>query len=396
MTFTASDIQQIRNETTGTKHLIHFNNAGASLMPNPVVEAMVGYLQYEAAYGGYETAARFQAQIEHTYEAIAELLNAKKEEIAVVENATVAWQMAFHSLHLRAGDIILTSVSEYASNYISFLQAEKRKGVKIRVIPNDKYGQIDVAALEKMLDERVKLIAITHIPTNSGLVNPAEEVGKLANAHEIPYLLDACQSVGQIPVDVQAIGCDFLSATGRKYLRGPRGTGFLFVKKTWLEKGIEPIFLDLHAAEWVAKDTYELRPDARRFENWETNVAGKYALGLAVDYALSIGIERLSARLCALAEQLRAELSQIEGVTVHDIGRQKGGIVSFSIKNKSREEILHYLADNQINVSPIFKNGTRIDMENRGLENDMVRASVHYFNTEKEITQFCKVVKALH
>lgn len=395
MTFTTSDIQQIRSETTATKHLIHFNNAGASLMPSPVLEAMLGYLQYEAAYGGYETAARFQAQIEHTYEAIAELLNAQKEEIAIVENATVAWQMAFHSLNLRAGDIILTSVSEYASNYISFLQAEKRKAISIRVIPNDKYGQIDVAALAKMLDERVKLIAITHIPTNSGLINPAEEVGKLANAHGIPYLLDACQSVGQIPVDVQAIGCDFLSATGRKYLRGPRGTGFLFVKKTWLEKGIEPIFLDLHAAEWVAKDRYELRPDARRFENWENNVAGKYALGLAVDYALSIGMERLSARLCKLAEQLRIELSQIEGVAVHDIGKRKGGIVSFSVQNKSREEIISYLAENQINVSPISKNGTRIDMENRGLEDNMVRASVHYFNTEKEITQFCKVLEGL-
>ena len=395
MTFTSSEIHQIRTETDATKHLIHFNNAGAALMANAVRDAMIGYIQYEANHGSYETAATFQVQIEHTYEAIAELINAQKEEIAIIENATAAWHMAFHSLNFRKGDVILTSEAEYASNYISFLQAKKRRGIIIKIIPNDEHGQVDVQALSEMVNGQVKLIAITYIPTNGGLINPAIAIGKIARKNKIPYLLDACQAVGQIPVDVREIGCDFLSATGRKYLRGPRGTGFLYVRKAWLDAGLEPIFLDLHSAEWISQDKYKMRPDARRFENWENNLAAKYALGLAIDYALSIGIERLSERLCDLAAQFREKLATIEGVTVHDIGERKGGIVSFSIAGKQQGDIIKYLNEHQINVSAITRNGTLIEMTNRGLKDDLVRASVHYYNTKKEIERFCEVLSAM-
>jgi cysteine desulfurase / selenocysteine lyase len=394
MSFTSAEIQQIRTETDATKHLIHFNNAGAALMPNAIRDAMIGYIQYETMHGSYETAAKFQVQLEHTYDAIAELIHADKEEIAILENSTAAWHMAFHSLNFRKGDVILTCEAEYASNYISFLQAKKRRGIEIRIVPNDEYGQIDVEALATMITSEVKLIAITYIPTNGGLINPAVEIGKVARKNKIPYLLDACQAVGQIPVNVREIGCDFLSATGRKYLRGPRGIGFLYIRKAWLDAGIEPIFLDLHAAEWISEDKYKMRPDARRFENWENNLAAKYAFGLAIDYALSIGIERLSDRLCALAAQLREKLSAMEGVTVHDIGEKKGGIVSFSIAGKERDAIIQHLAEHQINVSPISKNGTFIEMSHRNLGDDLVRASVHYYNTEKEIERFCEVIKA--
>jgi selenocysteine lyase/cysteine desulfurase len=395
MTFTSSEIHQIRTETDATKHLIHFNNAGAALMANAVRDAMIGYIQYEANHGSYETAATFQVQIEHTYEAIAELINAQKEEIAIIENATAAWHMAFHSLNFRKGDVILTSEAEYASNYISFLQAKKRRGIIIKIIPNDEHGQVDVQALSEMVNGQVKLIAITYIPTNGGLINPAIAIGKIARKNKIPYLLDACQAVGQIPVDVREIGCDFLSATGRKYLRGPRGTGFLYVRKAWLDAGLEPIFLDLHSAEWISQDKYKMRPDARRFENWENNLAAKYALGLAIDYALSIGIERLSERLCDLAAQFREKLATIEGVTVHDIGERKGGIVSFSIAGKQQGDIIKYLNEHQINVSAITRNGTLIEMTNRGLKDNLVRASLHYYNTTKEIERFCEVLSAM-
>lgn len=395
MTFTSSEIHQIRTETDATKHLIHFNNAGAALMPNAVRDAMIGYIQYETMHGSYETAAKFRVQIEHTYDAIAELINAQREEIAILENATAAWHMAFHSLNFRKGDVVLTSEAEYASNYISFLQAKKRRGIIIKVIPNDEHGQVDVKALSLMITKAVKLIAITYIPTNGGLINPAVAIGKIARKNKIPYLLDACQAVGQIPVDVREIGCDFLSATGRKYLRGPRGIGFLYVRKAWIDAGLEPVFLDLYSSEWISQDKYKMRPDARRFENWERNTAGQYAFGLAIDYALSIGIERLSERLCDLANQLREKLSAIEGVTVHDIGERKGGIVSFSIAGKQRDDIIKYLSEHQINVSAISRNGTLIEMTNRNLKDDLVRASLHYYNTNKEIDRFCKVLSEM-
>jgi selenocysteine lyase/cysteine desulfurase len=301
--------------------------------------------------------------------------------------------MAFYSLSFQSGDRILTSVAEYASNYIAFLQIAQRTGAAVEAIPNDQNGQVSIEALENMLDERVKLIAITHVPTNGGLVNPAVEIGKIARQANILYLLDACQSIGQMPIDVQMIGCDMLSATGRKYLRGPRGTGFLYVRGDLIEQ-LEPPFLDLHAATWLAKDRYEIRADARRFENWETYYAGKIGLGVAIDYALSWRLEDIWARVSVLANTLRTRLDQIPHVHVHDLGLRKCGIVTFTIDGYPPQQIRHKLAEQKMNVSVSRAASTRLDMDGRGLAG-VVRASVHYYNTEEEIERFCDSVRRI-
>jgi selenocysteine lyase/cysteine desulfurase len=268
-----------------------------------------------------------------------------------------------------------------------------KTGAVIEVIPNNESGQISLAALSNAIDERVKLIALTHVPTNGGLVNPAVEVGQIARKAGVLYLLDACQSIGQMPLDVQAIGCDFLSATGRKFLRGPRGTGLLYVRKSKLEQ-LEPPFLDLHAAEWISPDRYEIRDDARRFENWETNFAGKAGLGVAIDYALNWGLEAIQERVTTLASQLRAQLQTLPGITLRDIGAKKCAIVTFQVQSKTAEQIQQGLAQHSINVSVSGRSSTRLDMEARGLE-EVVRASVHYYNTEEEIERFCATLMSL-
>lgn len=389
----AIDIIKARGDTLSCENLIHFNNAGASLMPKCVADAVIDHLRLEERIGGYEAAAKNQDKIDRVYSAVAEMLRCSADEIAIIENATRAWDMAFYSIPFKKGDRILTAKAEYASNYIAFLQVAKRTGAVIEVIPNDEFGQVSVAALREMMDERVKLIAVTHIPTNGGLINPAAEIGKIAGEYGALYLLDACQSVGQLDLDVKEIGCDFLSATGRKFLRGPRGTGFLYVKRETLGL-LEPIMLDLHAALWTAPDAYELRPDARRFENWETNYAGKLGLAVAVDYALSWGLENIQSRIFSLADFLRASLAQLPGVTVRDIGKEKCGIVSFTSETRTPDEIKAYLAENSVNVSVSGRSSTRLDMTERGIES-LVRASVHYYNTEEEIEKVCSLLKSI-
>jgi selenocysteine lyase/cysteine desulfurase len=386
------DLDRARRETPGCANVLHFNNAGAGLMPRPVLDAMVEHLRLEAAVGGYEAAERADEAVEHTYDAIARLINCGRDEIAVVENATRAWDMAFYAVPLGPGDRVLTGMAEYASNVIAYLQVARKTGATIEVVPNDEHGQISIDALRAMIDARVKLIGLTHVPTNGGLINPAAEVGKVARAARIPFLLDACQSVGQVPVDVEEIGCDLLSATGRKYLRGPRGTGFLYVRRGLLES-LEPPFLDLHAARWVARDRYEVRPDARRFENWETNYAGKIGLGVAVDYALGWGIAPTSARLIALAATLRERLREVSGVTVRDLGASQGGIVTFTVAGHDPEAIRRRLADRAINVTVSTVASTRYDMEARGLTS-VVRASLHYYNSEEEVERFVREIAA--
>lgn len=387
------DVRRARGETPGCAHVLHFNNAGSSLMPQPVLETAIDYLQLEAEIGGYEAADREEEAIERFYAAAAEMLGCDPDEIAFVENATRAWDMAFYALPFGPGDRILTSRAEYASNVIAFLQIARKTGAVVEVVPSDETGQLSVAALEEMIDDRVKLIAMTHIPTNGGLVNPAAEVGRVAKEAGIPYLLDACQSVGQMPIDVRAIGCDMLSTTGRKYLRGPRGTGFLFVRRDLCQR-LEPPFLDLHAADWVTPDRFEIRDDARRFENWETNYAGKAGLAVAIDYALEWGMDAIWQRIRALAADLRDCLRAIPGVTVTDIGATQSGIVTFTIAGVPASEVQAALATRRMNVTTSSTPSTRFDMEARGLH-ELVRASVHYYNDEEEIARFCDAVAAV-
>jgi selenocysteine lyase/cysteine desulfurase len=387
------DIARARAETPGTANVLHFNNAGSSLMPQPVLDAAVDYLKLEAHIGGYEAADRQAAQIERFYTAAAEMLNCDPDEIAFIENATRAWDMAFYAIPFQLGDRILTARAEYASNVIAFLQMAEQRGVSVEVIPSEETGELSVSALREMMDEHVKLIAITHVPTNGGLVNPAAEVGKVAQEAGALYLLDACQSVGQMPIDVQAIGCDMLSTTGRKYLRGPRGTGFLYVRREVIPV-LEPPMLDLHAAQWTAPDQFITRDDARRFENWETNYAGKVGLTTALDYAMGWGLDAIYTRVQELAGSLRACLRDIPGVTVTDIGTEQCGIVTFMVDGHPANEIQRTLSRQAINVTTSSTSSTRFDMEARGLTL-IVRASVHYYNDEAEVERFCAVIREI-
>ncbi|MEL7542292.1 MAG: aminotransferase class V-fold PLP-dependent enzyme [Pseudomonadota bacterium] len=366
---------------------------GSALMPRPVIDAITDHIALEARIGGYEAHAVMGDQLDAVYDVVGELVGAASDEIALLENATVAWCHAFYALPLQAGDRVVTCEAEYAANYVAFLQRRKRDGIEIDIAPSDETGAVDLSALEALIGPRTRLIAMTWIPTNGGLVNPAAEVGAIAQRHKVPFLLDACQAVGQIPIDVEAIGCDFLSATARKFLRGPRGMGFLYVRRDWIAR-LEPVTIDHFAAPWVERDGYELRTDARRFETWENAYALRAGLGCAARYALDLGLDAIRARAWGLADRLRANLANTPGVRVRDAGSVNCAIVSFEAEGREPAPIVRSLRERGIAIGTSSASSTRIDAERRSLPT-LLRTAPHVYNTASEIDRLTETLETV-
>ena len=389
--FNESEIQNIRGQAKGIAHHTHFNNAGASLPPDVVVEAVVNYLQEEALFGGYETEAKYTDQLERVYDLIATLINAERDEIALVENASTGWAVAFNGIDFKPGDEIITSEVEYATNFIGFLHAKKMFGVEIRVVASDAEGNLPAQAIEDAITTKTKLIAITHIPSSVGVMTPIIAIGNIARKHGILYMVDACQTVGHAPIDVKAIQCDILSVTGRKYLRAPRGTGFLFVRKE-VQDSITPTMMDGHTAQWISQTEFKPRNDARRYELYEKNRALILGLGKAIEYALGLGIDRIWQRIQTLSASLRAQLATIDGVQVMDMGLEKCGIVTFRIAGRDHQKIKDALVAQNIFISVARGSNALLYMQKNGLTT-VLRSSVHYYNTEEELTLLCNALK---
>ncbi|MFJ3420013.1 aminotransferase class V-fold PLP-dependent enzyme [Streptomyces sp. NPDC086082] len=387
------DIDALRQDTPGTTNRVHLNNAGAGLLSRRTLDAMTSHLELEAAIGGYEAADQERDRIDATHGHIARLVGGQAEEIALFDNSTHAWNAAFYSMTFKPGDRILTGRDEYGSSVLAYLQTARRHGAEIVVVPDDEDGQLDTSALADLIDERTKLVGVTHIPTSGGLVNPAAEIGRITRAAGVPFLLDATQSVGQFPVDVAEIGCDMLTATGRKFLRGPRGTGFLWVRPEALEY-LDPHVTEIEAATWDGKRGFHWHDGARRFETWEVSYSNVLGLSEAVQQALELGMDAIGRRTVALGADLRARLDALPGVTTYDLGRDRCAIVTMKVDAVPTADVAAALAKQGINVSTTVAEHSQLDTENRGVH-PLVRLSPHYYNTEAELDQAVEAVAEL-
>jgi selenocysteine lyase/cysteine desulfurase len=380
-----TDLARWRSDTPGIEHIVHLNNAGAALVPRVIREAIDRHLDLEDRIGAYEAAEAERDRIKETYAGVARLVGAQGRNIALVQNSTIAFAQALSAFDFQPGDVLLTSRSDYASNQIMYLSLARRRGVVVVRVPDAAEGGIDVEETRRFVSRhRPVLVALTWIPTNSGLVQPVEEVGRICREAGVPYLVDACQAVGQMPVDIDRIGCDYLAATARKFLRGPRGIGFLCVSDQRLESGAHPLLIDMHGADWTEADEFKLTPDARRFESWEFSYALVLGLGAAAKYALDVGLDLARDRARELASYARTRLAALPETRVLDRGPELCAIVTAGFAGSDAGEIKLALRKQGINTSSSHREDAVIDMDEKGVSSAL-RISPHYYNTREEI-----------
>ncbi|MFE2290746.1 aminotransferase class V-fold PLP-dependent enzyme [Streptomyces sp. NPDC059452] len=387
------DIAALRAETPGCRQVVHFNNAGCGLLATPVLTAMVGHLNLEARIGGYEASAARADGVRAFYTELAALINTAPENIAFAGSATHAYANALSSIPFEPGDTILTTRDDFVSNQIAFLSLRKRFGVEIVHAPDAPEGGVDVEAMARLMRaHRPRLVSATHIPTNSGLVSPIAEIGRHCRELDLLYLVDACQSVGQYPLDVEEIGCDLLTATCRKFLRGPRGSGFLYVSDRVLRAGYEPLFIDMHGARWTAPGEYRAVDTAARFEEWEFPYATVLGSAAATRYAREVGLEAIAHRTPALAAKLRDRLETIPGVRLLDRGPQLAALVTFAVDGDWQPQPFKEALDaRKINSALSFREFAQFDFGDKDVD-WCLRLSPHYYNTEEEVEHVAEAV----
>lgn len=386
-------VERLRLETPGTAFGNHLNNAGAGLQPRAVLEAVQAHLQAETEMGGYEAAEAQADRIGEAYRSVEGLLGAEEGTIAFTENATVAFQQALSSIRLNPDDRILTSRQDYVSNQLMYLSLAERLGIRVERVPDAPEGGIDVDAVrEALIRRRPRLVALSHIPTSSGVVQDAGAVGALCREHGIPFLLDACQSVGQMPLDPESLGCTFLAATSRKFLRGPRGSGFLWVSRQALKDGRVPLYPDLRSADWVEADLWQPAPDASRFENWEFSWALVLGTGAAARCATDTGLDLIRDRVRMLAHRLREGLGGIGGVEVLDRGAELSAIVTARVRGWRATDLVRHLRERQIRTSSVDRSSAVIDFDQRGIT-QALRLSPHAYNTIEEVEAAVEAIR---
>jgi len=387
------NIDIIRQDIRGlSDDKIFLNNAGSSLMPIQVVDSMIDYLQQEEQSGGYEVANGNAELLESFYDETAKLIHCKPSNIAFATSATDAYTKALSSIVFKEGDVIITTIDDYISNQITFISLQKK--LKVKIIRTKKLAnhELDLEDFENLVKtHHPKLVAVTHIPTNSGLIQDVESVGKICKRYDVLYLVDACQSVGQMVVDVEKIGCDFLTATGRKFMRGPRGTGFLYVSDKVLEQNYAPLLLDMRGANWTEYDDYELFKTAKRFEHWEISYASLLGFTEALKYADTIGLHTIEHYNKGLSERLRGNLKN-NGFQIWDQGNNLSSIITFCGPDEDLENIQKVLKENNVFFSVTYKNSALIDFTDKNI-NGIVRLSPHYFNTVEEIEKVSEILK---
>jgi selenocysteine lyase/cysteine desulfurase len=388
------DVARERRATAGSTLARHFNAAGAALPSVGVVGTVVDHLRREEAKGGYEAAAEMRESTERVYESAAALIGASAHEIALFDSASSGLRAILDALRPGRGQRIVASSSTYVSHALHIMSLSREHDIELVIAPTDASRQMDLGALEQILsDGKPTIVTVAHIPTSSGLVEPVAAIGEIVKRYGGTYILDATQSVGHLVTDVNEIGCDVLVTTGRKFLRGPRGTGFTYVRRE-LAESLPPIAPDVRGAQWNSLDGWDLDASARRFESWESAIAARLGLGTAIDEAMGRGMDATETWLQHAGVRLRVSLNELSGVRTMDPDRSGSAIVTFVVDGVDPSVAVQQLAERGVRVVSVPATHGQWDLGDRGVHS-VVRASPHVYNDEDDEIALVESVAAL-
>lgn len=377
------DTDRLRADTPGTASVFHLNAAGAALMPQPVIDAMKRHIDLEARLGGYRAAVVRAGDIESVYEAFATLLACQPHNVAIVDNATSGFNLALSAVDWQPGDVLLTTDNDYCSNFIAYHFLQKRFGIRVERAPESERGGFEPAAtMEAISRIRPRVVAVSHIPTSSGLIQPVETLTEAARDAGSLYIVDGCQSLGQVVVNTNAF--DIYTASTRKFLRGPRGVGILVIGDQLLDTDFAPLLPDMRGATWDAPGKVTLQRNARRFENWEFNYAAVLGAGAAAEYALSIGMDAIERHLLAAAQRLRDRIRDETQWTVLDTGDRLGAIVTAHKNASSPGQITEALLAARVQHSITDASSARLDFAKKGI-GWALRLSPHVYTNDADV-----------
>ncbi len=374
----------------------HFNHAGASIPPPEVVARVIRHLELEAVIGGYEAAEEVAVEVDGVVGALGELIGAAPGDVVAVESATRAWEQVLWSLALSHrwghGDRIVVDGFAYASSWATLLRLRDAVGVEIAVAPSRPDGTVDPAQIADATDDRTRLVLVTHVPTHVGTVSDVAGVGAALAGRDLVYAVDLAQSLGQLPIDVGAIGCHLAFAPGRKFLRAPRGTGVLYLAASVAET-LEPLAVDLTTATTITAGGYELAPGVARFGLFEHSVALRLGLGEAARHAVARGLTRISAEVQARTTEVVELVAATPGFELL-APPPLSGIVSVTHERLDPDQVRAHLRDQGVSTWVAAVGGSPLDQAAR-LARPAVRISPHYSTTDDEVERLARALRAL-
>ncbi|RMF30889.1 MAG: aminotransferase class V-fold PLP-dependent enzyme [Candidatus Nitrosothermus koennekii] len=375
------DIGVIRRDFPITRRLIYMNNASSAPMPISSIKAITDYILFESEHGPDSriVSDRIEEITIDTRRRLSKMLRCKEEEIIFTQSTTDGINFVSQGLRLKKGDniIIRDSIHEHPSNYIPWARLEDR--CEVRRLNIDEDGSIDLEELEELIDDNTKVIALSHALFNTGLILPVEEVGKIAKKYNVPFFIDAAQTVGCLDVDLSKIDCNFLSFTGSKWLCGPSGIGVFYCRKDSQDM-LEPLLSGFESM-FVKDDKLLLKDIPDRFEAGFRNYIGIVGLNASLKYIMNVGIDNIRERNMRLADMLREGLKD-KKVYGPEEDHKRTSIVSFALDDV--DSAIEKLEKNNI----IF---AKRDISGKNI----VRASPHFFNDEREVLEALNVIRTL-